>query len=174
MTNTQTLTIRASEIRQRLNEIAGLEGDALTEEIRAEDTALQTEYRDTETKLRAAIAAGDTEGRMATGETPELRELRALTGRASAGDIFRAALEHRATEGATRELQDHYDLGANQVPLIMLQEAARTEYRAVTPAPADVGRSRQRSSPTCFPRRVPRSWGSIRPRCPRAMRSTPS
>ena len=151
MTNTQKLTIRASEIRQRLNEIAGLEGDALTEEIRAEETTLQTEYRDTETKLRAAVAAGDTEVRMATGETPELRELRELTGRASAGDIFRAALEHRATEGATRELQDHYDLGANQVPLIMLQEAARTEYRAVTPAPADVGTQQAEIVPYVFP-----------------------
>ena len=57
MTNSQRLTIRASEIRQRLNTISGLEGDALTDEVRAEETALQTEYRDTETKLRAAIAS---------------------------------------------------------------------------------------------------------------------
>ena len=151
MTNTQKLTIRASEIRQRLNEIGGLEGDALTEEVRAEETKLQTEYRDTETKLRAAVAAGDTETRTSGTDTPEVRELRELTGRASAGDIFRAAMEHRATEGATRELQDHYDLGANQVPLIMLAEAGRTEYRAVTPAPGDVGAQQAEIVPYVFP-----------------------
>ena len=36
MTTAQKLAIRLSEIRQRLNEIAGLEGDAVTDEIRAE------------------------------------------------------------------------------------------------------------------------------------------
>ena len=151
MTATQKLTIRASEIRQRLNDISGLEGEALTEEVRAEETTLQTEYRDTETKLRAAIAAGDTDTRTSGTDTPEIRELRELTGRASAGDIFRAALEHRATEGATRELQDHHNLGANQVPLIMLQEAGRTEHRAVTPAPGDVGAQQAEIVPYVFP-----------------------
>ena len=50
MTNSQRLTVRASEIRQRLNEIAELENDALIDEVRAEETTLGTEYRDVETK----------------------------------------------------------------------------------------------------------------------------
>ena len=57
MTDAQRLTIRASEIRQRLNEIGGLADDAMTDEIRAEADKLTAEYRDTETRLRAAIAA---------------------------------------------------------------------------------------------------------------------
>ena len=149
MTNTQRLTIRASEIRQRLNEVAGLEGDALTEEVRAEETKLQTEYRDTETKLRAAVAAGEDVIETRTEGTPEDRELRALAGRAHCGDIFRAALEHRATEGETAELQQHFGLGSNQVPLIMLRGV--TEYRAETPAPANVGAQQAEIIPYVFP-----------------------
>ena len=57
MTARQKLEVRASEIRQRLNEVAGLEGDGLTDEIRTESDGLQTEYRDVETRLRAAIVA---------------------------------------------------------------------------------------------------------------------
>ena len=75
MTKSQKLTVRASEIRQRLNEIAGLEGDALTDEVRAEEATLTTEYRDTEVRLRAAtIAEGDPAETRETRETPEQRE----------------------------------------------------------------------------------------------------
>ena len=64
MTNSQKLSVRLSEIRQRLNEVAGLEGEAYTAEIRAENDKLQTEYRDLEGKYRAAvIAEGDAEKR---------------------------------------------------------------------------------------------------------------
>ena len=76
MTNTQKLTIRASEIRQRLNEISGLEDSALTDEIRAESDTLQTEYRDTETKLRAAVAAEGDPGETRTVRVPEDAEAR--------------------------------------------------------------------------------------------------
>ncbi len=46
MTTLQKLRLRLSQVRQRLNEISGLEGDAFTDEIRAEAETLQTEYRD--------------------------------------------------------------------------------------------------------------------------------
>ena len=35
MTNAQKIAIRLSEVRERLNEIAGLEGDEFTDEVRA-------------------------------------------------------------------------------------------------------------------------------------------
>ena len=145
MTNSQRLTIRASEIRQRLNDISGLEGDALTDEVRAEESTLQTEYRDTETKLRASIASDPEPVETRHSDSPEGRELRLLIGRADCGAIYTAALEHRATDGATRELQEHYGLGPNQVPLGML------EHRAVTPAPANVGTDQQPIIPYVFP-----------------------
>ena len=145
MTNSQRLTIRASEIRQRLNDISGLEGDALTDEVRAEETKLQTEYRDTETKLRASIASDPAPVETRHADSPEGRELRSLIGRADCGSIYVAALEHRATDGATRELQEHYGLASNQVPLGML------EHRAVTPAPGDVGAQQAEIVPYVFP-----------------------
>ena len=145
MTNTQRLTIRASEIRQRLNEIAGLEGDALTDEIRQESDRLTTEYRDTETKLRAAITTDPEPVEIRHADTAEGRELRALIDGADMASIYGAALEHRATEGQTRELQEHYGIAFNEVPLAML------EQRAVTPAPDDVGTNAAPIVPAVFP-----------------------
>ena len=57
MTNAQKHAMRCSEIRQRLNEISGLEGDAFTDEVRSESDTLSTEYRDVETKYRAALVS---------------------------------------------------------------------------------------------------------------------
>ena len=45
MTNAQKLTIRLSEIRQRLNEIAGLPDGDMTDEIRNEADKLGGEYK---------------------------------------------------------------------------------------------------------------------------------
>ena len=55
MTNSQKLELRASEIRQRLNEIAGM--DDLSDDVRAESDRLTTEYAAVETRRRAAIIA---------------------------------------------------------------------------------------------------------------------
>ena len=159
MTNSQRLTIRASEIRQRLNEIAGLEGDALTDEVRAEETTLQTEYRDTETKLRAAIASDPEPVETRHADSPEGRELRALIDRADCGEVYASALEKRASTGPTLELQQHYGLGPNQVPLALLEGVTRTEHRAVTPAPADVGANQAAIIPYVFPMGVAEFMG---------------
>ena len=132
----QKLTIRASEIRQRLNECAGLTGDALTTEIRSEVDSLTTEYADTETKLRAAVVAGDGSQHGAADDA-EARELRDLTGRASIGRIVSGVVERRAVDGADLELQQHHGLPANMIPLDLLRAPA--EARAVTPTPANAG-----------------------------------
>lgn len=57
MTNAQKIRLRLSQVRQRLNEISGLEGDAYTDEIRSEAESLQTEYADLETRHQTAIVA---------------------------------------------------------------------------------------------------------------------
>ena len=142
MTNAQRLQLRASEIRQRLNTINGLEGDAYTDEIRSESDTLIAEFTDVETRLRAALVVESDEAEKRdrayqTGETPEARELRALTGRANAGVVILAVSEKRACLGAELELQQAHGLAANQIPLDML----RVEQRAagVTTAPTNVG-----------------------------------
>ena len=50
MTTAQKLSIRLSEIRQRLNEISGLADDAMTDEIRAEADKLTAEFQNAETQ----------------------------------------------------------------------------------------------------------------------------
>ena len=138
MTNTQKLTVRASEIRQRLNTIAGMEGDALTDEVRQESDKLTIEYRDTETKLRAAIAA-EPDPTVATGtETmdAETRERLELRGRATLSGYLMAAMAGRMPDGAEAEFAAAHHAPAGHVP-IDLWEADRpaVEYRAATPAP---------------------------------------
>ena len=150
MTTTQKLTIRASEIRQRLNEIAGLEGDALTDEIRAEESSLQTEYRDTETKLRAAVAAeGDpNEIRTSVEEDAEARERRERRGKCTLG-VYLGAAVAQGDAGRVTGAAEEYSAAMGcpgLVPITMLGPTAEeraaaharaVEHRAVTPAPAD-------------------------------------
>ena len=145
MTASQKLQIRASSIRARLLAINGLEGDAYTDEIRSESDTLTTEFTDVETRLRAALVVeGDeTEKRdraYQTGETPEARELRELTGRANAGAIIMAVTEKRNCLGAELELQQAHGLAENQIPL---DQCCAVEQRAagVTTAPTNVGTS---------------------------------
>ena len=143
----QKLTIKASEQRQRLNEISGLEGDALTDEIRAEAAALTDEYRDTETKLRAAVAAdGDGSEVRATVEDSEQRERRELRGRVTLADYMGAAVtqgDAGAAVGAAAEYSAAMGC-AGLVPITMLGQTAEDraaavadEHRAITPAPGD-------------------------------------
>ena len=122
MTALQTLLVREGEVKKRNAEITLLEGDALTEEVRAEGTALTTEYCDLQTRITAArIADPSTE----VTDDAEGRELRQMTDDANLDAIFMAAIEHRSTTGRERELQEHFKLGPNQVPLSMLG----TEHR---------------------------------------------
>ena len=53
MTTSQRLAIRASEIRGRLAELAGV--DELNDETRSELEKLRNEYTDVETRSQAAI-----------------------------------------------------------------------------------------------------------------------
>ena len=51
MTNRQKIELRLSKVRTRLNEIAGLEGDEFTDEVRSELDELETEYGDLERRF---------------------------------------------------------------------------------------------------------------------------
>ena len=58
MTDLMRLNLRATEIRARLSELAGVTD--LTDEHRSELDTLRNEYRDNETKTGALMIAGDT------------------------------------------------------------------------------------------------------------------
>ena len=155
MTKTQKLQLEQSEKRQRINELLAL--DELTDEQRQEMSTLTDRMQGLEVELRAAIVA-EPQGQETRVEVTgsEARELQTLVDRASVGAIFQAAIEHRQSEGPEAELQQHYGMGANQVPLAMLrgiplEVRGDVEHRAVTPAPANVGTQQAAIIPGVFP-----------------------
>ena len=145
MTTKQELLIRGSEIRERLNAISGLSGDSITEEVRAESDALGTEYRDVEFRLRAAVAAEETDPPVVERRTVEVdaeeRERRALATRVGMAPFIAAASQGLAVSGEARELSDAYG-AAGHMPLSLLgnvDRAAGVEARAVTPGTTEDG-----------------------------------
>ena len=153
MTPIQVLEIRSGEIRARLAAIGGME--ELTDETRSELDKLKVEYADNDSKRAALTIASDAPVTHIETRSSEGREFRALVNRSSVGEIFDASLSKRSVDGATKELQDHYGLDANQVPLAMLvknwPDNDDLETRAVTPAPADVGQEQASVVPYVFP-----------------------
>ena len=147
MTTLQKLSLRLSQIRQRLNELAGLESDAVTEELRAEIDTLTAEFQTVETQHRAAIVA-DSESRQSDGGegTGEEREYRDLVNRAEVRDYLTEAVTGREAEGAASELRAHIfgdRARAGLVPwdVLLPRTGERPEARAdaATTGPADVG-----------------------------------
>ena len=135
MSNRLKLELRRSEIRSRLGEIAALE--TLTDEQHAEAAQLEAELKDVETRWRAAVQSEPQPQPARPGETPEARELRALTADARLGAFVEAAVTGALPEGREAELQQHYGLSGNQFPIELLEE------RAVTPGVSDVGADEQ-------------------------------
>lgn len=78
------------------------------------------------------------------------------------GSIMHAAIEHRATDGAEAEIQAHFKIGANQVPLEML----RVEQRAITTAPTNTQANQDMIIPAVFPASVAEFLGIYRPTVP--------
>ena len=158
MTPRMKIELRRSEVRTRLGEIAELAGDALTENIVTERDGLMAELRTSEPQLRAAIEAEGGETRTDALDDGEGAELRALTARASIGSIFASVMEHRSTDGATAELQQHHRLAPNQIPLALVREPV--EERAVTPGPTNVGTNQAAVIGGVFPRAAA-TWLSV-------------
>ena len=153
MTEAQKHTIRASEIRQRLNQIAGLSDDEMSDEVRAECDTLTTEYRTVETRLRAAITAqGETVETGPTTQDAEHREREELRQRSSFGRYLSAALRGRQVDGPEAEYAAAVGVNeSGRVPLGLF-EAGEIEHRAdtVSPAPSTVGVNLQTIVPAVF------------------------
>lgn len=140
MTPLQKLALRASEIRTRMAEISGLEGDALTDEIRSELSELRTEYADVETRTQAAIVAGDVQDPDKTEtRSEEDDKLVELRGQVRLSNYVAAAMEQRAPDGAEAEYNSELGLKAGGAfPLELLAPAeirqadGETETRATT------------------------------------------
>ena len=158
MTTTQKIALRLSEVRTRLNEVSGLEGDDFTPEIRAESEKLQGEYKDLETRHRAAIVSEGEPVLTRSKDTGEAREMRELVSKAAISGIFDAALSGAQATGAEAELQKELKLDGNAVPLALLRrhdDGEGVEHRTtgVTPVPAagSIGASQSEIIPAVFP-----------------------
>ena len=140
------LEVRASDLRVEINK-AALSEDADAEKLRE----LRSEYENVETRLAALATLEAFEPKAADEIDPEERELRATISQANLGRIFQAALETRAIDGVERELQEHFGLAPNQVPLEMLRDDLEIRTSGVTPAPTDVGQAQRPIIPAVFP-----------------------
>ena len=144
MKASQKIALEMSTKRKALNALLGL--DEMSDEQRTEMGVLTTRMQHLEIEARAAILAEDVPVITTTTATDgEDRELRSVIDRANVGNIFEAALEHRATTGPEAELQAHFKLAANAIPLTML------EQRAVTPAPGQVAQNQSAIIEGVFP-----------------------
>ena len=152
MTDLQKLEIRAGEIRKRLADIGGMA--ELTDETRSELENLKLEYGDNDSKRAALVISSDAPVTHIETRSAEGREFRSLVNKGSVGEIFDAALSKRSVDGASAELQQHYGLDANQIPLAMLVRDwpdDKMEVRAATAAPSDVGEVQHSIVPYVFP-----------------------
>ena len=168
MTPIQTLEIRAGEIRKRLSELGGMAD--LTDETRSELDKLKVEYADNDSRRAALTMAGDAPKTHVETRSAEGREFRGMLDRANMGDIFDAALNKRSIEGASAELQKHYGLDVNQIPLAMLvknwPDNDNLETRAATPAPGNVGEILHSIVPYVFPQSAASFLGVSMPTVP--------
>ena len=151
MTPIQKLEIRAGEIRKRLADIGGMAD--LDDETRSELDKLKLEYTDNDSKRAALVISEDAPVTHVETRSAQGREFRALLDKSNVGEVFDAALGHRAVDGASAEIQQHYGLDQNQIPLAMLVKEwpDELEERAVTPAPGDVGATQASILPYVFP-----------------------
>ena len=126
MTELQRLELRASEIRTRLNELAGV--SEWTAEQRAENDQLTSEFSEVESRRRSALItqAEQIERTVPVQDRddPEGRELRALEQRAQFRPFLEAALGGRL-DGAELELQQAHGLTGAAFPITMLQAEER-------------------------------------------------
>ena len=137
------LKLRRSEITSRLNIIAGMSGDALTDEVRSESEKLGTELDTVEVRYRAALRAQPgPEVRTTIVEDSEVRERRAVRNKTGLRDYLTAACSGAPVSGAAAEFNASCNVPAgDHVPRELFEGPARelrqaTEHRAITPGPA--------------------------------------
>lgn len=136
MTNLQKLEVEASELRAKLNELAGADDTA---ENRAEIETLSERYKGVEVRRRAAIIAGEAETRETREPDAERRERDELIGLSDLRRYIEAGLRNRALDGAEVELNAATETRDNLIPWEMLAPAEeRTDV--VTQAPSTVER----------------------------------
>ena len=129
MTPRQTIELRMSEQRQRINELLGK--DEKSDEERTELGTLTGKMQGDEVELRAAIAAEPPPNdKVLNAPDGEGIELRALVGKANIAGYLTAAAKGNRVDGAQAELNEHMKLSDGYVPMEVL--VPRVELRTKT------------------------------------------
>ena len=131
MLESQKLALKASEIRTRLSELAGL--SELTDEQRSELDNLRGEYGDVERRHGASLIAEDEpieKRSVRENEDAEGRELRELRGKVEMGNYISSAQEQRGLDGAEAEYNAAVGVRPGRFPLHLL--APELETRQTT------------------------------------------
>lgn len=157
MKQSQKLTIRGSEIRAELAELAA--NDSLTEEQTKQIETLRKEYKDVEIRIAASITSEDDEHKDdpkddGNEDDPKDVEFRSLVEKASLQSILNHVIDKKTVDGATLELQKELSLNDDQVPLELLVDSGIETRQAHTPAPATVGLNVQPVIKPIFPMSV--------------------
>ena len=150
--------LRLSEIREKLNDLNAVAEP--TDAQRTEESALVGELKTCEVEYREALQTKGEEHATVPVDAAD-REYREILGRGNVGRVLTAFVEHRATDGAEAEVQQHRGLATNQIPLDMLR--APIETRAVTTGPTNVGTTEQPTIMPIFARGVGAFLGADRP-----------
>jgi len=155
MTRLQKLQLAQSENRSALGALLDTPEDDREDTYQADLEKLTKRAKDLELELRAALVAGEEseEEETETRESADELELRELVDGALVGDVFAAALTGRPTDGQTRELQEHYGLDFNAVPLALLETRAEAN-NTDAPAAGERGATQQPIIPFVFPMAV--------------------
>ena len=161
MTPAQTIMLKLSTCRQRINELLGVEDRSAEQDTEMETLTADVSKREPE--LRAALAAEDDKREVVTttggSENRERLELRSKTGLA---DFLRAAAGGTSVSGAALEYCE--SLGVPTVGHLPMAIFGRTtpETRAITPGPA-VNGPLQPTVPYVFERSAAASLGIAMP-----------
>ena len=158
MTTAQKIALRLSEVRSRLNDIAALDGDAFTDEIRNEADALHQEFKNLETRHRSAIIAEGEEEQRAAGAFQdgdgESAEVRSLLGRVSIGDYLNPAAAGLGLGGAAGELN-----AALECPLVGTGGGVAIPWRVLAgPEPEQRPAATWSGGPSPTPATMPAAW----------------
>ena len=176
MTRLQKLQIEQSEVRSKIGAALDSPEAERAETWQADLDSLTKRAQSLELELRAAISAGDEEVKEEREETSETRELREMVNGADLGNIFDAVIEGRQTDGSERELQSHYGLNTNQIPIVLLESRAaegNLETRDAATVTGDVTLSQAPIIGYVYPRAVASFLGVRQPTVPVGERSYP-
>ena len=143
------MQLKLSEIKSKLGAL--LDTEERSDTYAADLETCKVELRAAESDLQAALLIDGEPDTVVV--SSERRELADLERRSNVGEFVGAVLEGRQIDGAVRELQQHYGLNANQLPVELLR-GSELEERVVTPAPGEVGQTQNAIIPYVFPTSV--------------------